>query len=138
MAARSVILDMERQVLEIAGRIGVGAQFGGKYFAHDARVIRLPRHGASCPVGLGVSCSADRQALAKIKREGVFLEQLEEHPAKYLPEVTEAELDGDVVPDRTRSSDEGDPRGVEQVPGGHAVVAHGHNGGGTRHRAQLS
>ena len=84
-------------MLEIAGRIGVGAQFGGKYFAHDARVIRLPRHGASCPVGLGVSCSADRQAVAKITREGVFLEQLEEHPAKYLPEVTEAELDGDVV-----------------------------------------
>ena len=90
-------LDMEGQVLEIAGRIGVGAQFGGKYFAHDARVIRLPRHGASCPVGLGVSCSADRQAVAKITREGVFLEQLEEHPAKYLPEVTEDELDGDVV-----------------------------------------
>ena len=73
-------LDMERQVLQIAERIGVGAQFGGKYFAHDARVIRLPRHGASCPVGLGVSCSADRQALAKITREGVFLELLEENP----------------------------------------------------------
>ena len=88
-------LDMERQVLEIAERIGVGAQFGGKYFAHDARVIRLPRHGASCPVGLGVSCSADRQALAKITREGVFLEQLEENPAQYLPEITDGELDGD-------------------------------------------
>ena len=90
-------LDMERQVLEIAERIGVGAQFGGKYFAHDARVIRLPRHGASCPVGLGVSCSADRQALAKITREGVFLEQLEENPAKYLPEISEDELDGECV-----------------------------------------
>ena len=90
-------LDMERQVLKIAEGIGVGAQFGGKYFAHDARVIRLPRHGASCPVGLGVSCSADRQALAKITREGVFLEQLEENPAKYLPEVTDADLDGEVV-----------------------------------------
>ena len=90
-------LDMERQVLEIAERIGVGAQFGGKYFAHDARVIRLPRHGASCPVGLGVSCSADRQALAKITRDGVFLEQLEENPAAYLPEVTEHELDGECV-----------------------------------------
>ncbi len=90
-------LDMERQVLAIAERIGVGAQFGGKYFAHDARVIRLPRHGASCPVGLGVSCSADRQALAKINRDGVFLEQLEENPAKYLPEVTEDELDGETV-----------------------------------------
>ena len=90
-------LDMERQVLEIAEGIGVGAQFGGKYFAHDARVIRLPRHGASCPVGLGVSCSADRQALAKITRDGVFLEQLEENPAKYLPDVTDDELDGDCV-----------------------------------------
>jgi fumarate hydratase class I len=88
---------MERQVLEIAEGIGVGAQFGGKYFAHDARVIRLPRHGASCPVGLGVSCSADRQALAKITRDGVFLEQLEENPAKYLPDVTDDELDGDCV-----------------------------------------
>ena len=89
--------DMEQQVLRIAQGIGVGAQFGGKYFAHDARVIRLPRHGASCPVGLGVSCSADRQALAKITREGVFLEQLEENPAQYLPDVTEGELDGDTV-----------------------------------------
>ena len=90
-------LDMERQVLALAEGIGVGAQFGGKYFAHDARVIRLPRHGASCPVGLGLSCSADRQALAKITREGVFLEQLEEHPARYLPDVTDDELQGDVV-----------------------------------------
>ena len=90
-------LDMERQVLQIAEQIGVGAQFGGKYFAHDARVIRLPRHGASCPVGLGVSCSADRQALAKITREGVFLELLEENPAKYLPDVTDEELDDEVV-----------------------------------------
>ena len=90
-------LDMERQVLKIAEEIGIGAQFGGKYFAHDARVIRLPRHGASCPVGLGVSCSADRQALAKITRDGVFLEQLEENPATYLPDVTDDELDGDCV-----------------------------------------
>lgn len=90
-------LDMERQVLEIAEHIGVGAQFGGKYFAHDARVIRLPRHGASCPVGLGVSCSADRQALAKITRDGVFLEQLEENPAKYLPDVTDNDLDSECV-----------------------------------------
>ncbi len=90
-------LDMERQVLEIAQTIGVGAQFGGKYFAHDARVVRLPRHGASCPVGLGVSCSADRQALAKITREGVFLEQLEENPAQYLPDVTDGESGSEVV-----------------------------------------
>ena len=90
-------VDMERQVFEIARQIGIGAQFGGKYFAHDVRVIRLPRHGASCPVGLGVSCSADRQALAKITRDGVFIEQLEENPAKYLPDVTDDELPGDVV-----------------------------------------
>ena len=90
-------LDMERQVLEIAERIGIGAQFGGKYFAHDARVVRLPRHGASCPLGLGVSCSADRQALAKITRDGVFLEQLEENPATYLPDVTDDDLDGECV-----------------------------------------
>ena len=90
-------LDMERQVLDIAEHIGVGAQFGGKYFAHDARVMRLPRHGASCPVGLGVSCSADRQVLAKITRDGVFLEQLEENPAKYLPDVTADDLDSECV-----------------------------------------
>ena len=90
-------LDMERSVVEIAEKIGVGAQFGGKYFAHDARVIRLPRHGASCPVGLGVSCSADRQALGKITRNGVFLEQLEEDPAKYLPDIGDADLAGDCV-----------------------------------------
>ena len=90
-------LDMEQQVLRIAENIGVGAQFGGKYFAHDVRVIRLPRHGASCPVGLGVSCSADRQMLAKITHEGVFLEQLEENPATYLPDVTDDQLDGKVV-----------------------------------------
>ena len=70
--------------MEIARNSGIGAQFGGKYFAHDARVIRLPRHGASCPVGLGVSCSADRQIKAKITRDGVFLEQLEEHPEQFL------------------------------------------------------
>lgn len=90
-------LEMEQQVFEIAQQLGVGAQFGGKYFAHDVRVIRLPRHGASCPVGLGVSCSADRQAIAKITRDGVFLEQLEENPAKYLPDVTDDDLPGDVV-----------------------------------------
>ncbi len=90
-------VDLERQIFEVARQIGVGAQFGGKYFAHDVRVIRLPRHGASCPVGLGVSCSADRQALAKITRDGIFLEQLEENPAKYLPDVTDEELPSDVV-----------------------------------------
>jgi fumarate hydratase class I len=77
--------------------MGIGAQFGGKYFCHDVRVIRLPRHGASLPIGLGVSCSADRQVLGKITRQGVFLEQLETNPAKYLPEVSDQELGGEVV-----------------------------------------
>jgi fumarate hydratase class I len=77
--------------------LGVGAQFGGKYFCHDVRVIRLPRHGASLPIGLGVSCSADRQALGKITRDGVFLEELERDPAKYLPRVDVAALGGEVV-----------------------------------------
>jgi fumarate hydratase class I len=79
-------LELERTVLDITRKIGIGAQFGGKYFCHDVRVIRLPRHGASCPVAIAVSCSADRQALGKITREGVFLEQLEEDPARYLPD----------------------------------------------------
>jgi fumarate hydratase class I len=90
-------LELEQQVLEITRRAGIGAQFGGKYFCHDVRVIRLPRHGASCPVAIAVSCSADRQAKAKINGNGVFLEQLETDPARYLPEPAEAELDGDVV-----------------------------------------
>jgi fumarate hydratase class I len=90
-------LALEEKVHELTQRMGIGAQFGGKYFCHDVRVIRLPRHGASCPVGLGVSCSADRQVLGKITKDGVFLEQLETNPAKYLPEVTDAELPGDVV-----------------------------------------
>ena len=90
-------LALEAEVLRLCNETGIGAQFGGKYFAHDVRVIRLPRHGASCPVGLGVSCSADRQILAKITRDGVFLEQLEENPARYLPDVDANELGGDVV-----------------------------------------
>jgi len=84
-------------VLELARKTGIGAQFGGKYFCHDVRVIRLPRHGASCPVAIAVSCSADRQALGKITKDGVFLEQLETDPAKYLPEVTDGELGGEVI-----------------------------------------
>ena len=88
--------ELEEQVHELTRKTGIGAQFGGKYFCHDVRVIRLPRHGASCPVGIGVSCSADRQALGRITREGVFLEQLETNPARYLPEVGEEDL-GDEV-----------------------------------------
>ncbi|MGL4446044.1 MAG: fumarate hydratase [Alsobacter sp.] len=90
-------LEMEAQVHKLTQSLGVGAQFGGKYFCHDVRVIRLPRHGASLPIGLGVSCSADRQALGKITAEGVFLEQLETNPARFMPEVDEAALGGDVV-----------------------------------------
>ena len=88
-------LEWEAKVLELSRNNGIGAQFGGKYFCHDVRVIRLPRHGASCPIGIGVSCSADRQALGKITAKGVFLEQLETNPAQYLPEVRE--LAGEVV-----------------------------------------
>ena len=88
---------LEQQVLEITRKIGIGAQFGGKYFCHDVRVIRLPRHGASCPVAIAVSCSADRQALAKITAKGVFLERLETGPAQYLPQTTAAEPGNDVV-----------------------------------------
>jgi fumarate hydratase class I len=88
---------LEEEVHRLCNETGIGAQFGGKYFAHDVRVIRLPRHGASCPVGIGVSCSADRQILAKITHDGVFLEQLEGNPAQYLPEISEAETAGEVV-----------------------------------------
>ncbi|MCC6226008.1 MAG: fumarate hydratase [Microthrixaceae bacterium] len=90
-------VEMEDQVLELTRNFGIGAQFGGKYFCHDVRVIRLPRHGASCPVGIAVSCSADRQALGKITSEGVFLEQLEEDPARFLPATTHQDLGGEVV-----------------------------------------
>ncbi len=89
--------ELEQQVLEITRRAGIGAQFGGKYFCHDVRVIRLPRHGASCPVAIAVSCSADRQALGKITADGVFLERLETDPARYLPETSDAELAADEV-----------------------------------------
>ncbi len=90
-------LELEAQVLKMSQEMGIGAQFGGKYFCHDVRVIRMPRHGASCPVGLAVSCSADRQILAKINRKGIFLEELETEPVKYLPDIDDEELGGDVV-----------------------------------------
>lgn len=89
--------ELELQVFELTQKLGIGAQFGGKYFCHDVRVVRLPRHGASCPVAIAVSCSADRQALAKITAEGVFLERLETDPARYLPDTTDEHLDDDVV-----------------------------------------
>jgi fumarate hydratase, class I len=90
--------ELEQQVLQISRDTGIGAQFGGKYFCHDVRVVRLPRHGASLPVGIGVSCSADRQIMAKITPDGVFLERLEIDPAKYLPETTETHLGDAAVP----------------------------------------
>ncbi len=89
-------LEMEQEILKMTQSLGVGAQFGGKYFCHDVRVIRMPRHGASLPIGLGVSCSADRQVLGKITKDGVYLEELEHNPAKYLPEV-ETKLGSEVV-----------------------------------------
>ncbi|MCH1614587.1 MAG: FumA C-terminus/TtdB family hydratase beta subunit, partial [Acidimicrobiales bacterium] len=90
-------LEWEQNILELTQKFGIGAQFGGKYFCHDVRVVRLPRHGASCPVAIAVSCSADRQAFAKITAEGIFLEELENDPAKYLPEASEADLSAVVV-----------------------------------------
>ena len=90
-------LDMEQQVLELTRDMGIGAQFGGKYFCHDVRVIRLPRHGASLPIGLGVSCGADRQVKCKITRDGMFVEQLEKDPARFLPDVTDHISGGEVV-----------------------------------------
>ena len=89
--------EWEEKIHELTRDMGIGAQFGGKYFCHDVRVIRLPRHGASCPVGIGVSCSADRQALGKITADGVFLERLETDPSKHMPEITDQALGGEMV-----------------------------------------
>jgi fumarate hydratase class I len=100
-------LELEAEILAQVQQFGIGAQFGGKYFCHDVRVIRLPRHGASCPVGIAVSCSADRQALAKITHDGVYLEQLEHDPARFMPEVDESALaEGVVRIDLSRPMDE--------------------------------
>ena len=90
-------LELEAKVLAMTQKMGIGAQFGGKYFCHDVRVVRLPRHGASCPVGIGVSCSADRQVKGKITKDGIYLETLEHDPAQYLPEIDHKQLAGDVV-----------------------------------------
>ncbi|MBY3218035.1 fumarate hydratase [Rhizobium laguerreae] len=90
-------IEMEKEIHKLTQQMGVGAQFGGKYFCHDVRVIRLPRHGASLPIGLGVSCSADRQAKGRITRDGIFVEQLETDPSKYLPEIDEAKLSESTV-----------------------------------------
>lgn len=90
-------IELEKQVLLEAQKMGLGAQFGGKYFAHDIRIIRLPRHGASCPVGLGVSCSADRNIKCKINKEGIWIEKLEDNPGKYIPESMRQAGEGDAV-----------------------------------------
>src|SRR5436305_14936342 len=90
--------DFEAEVLELTRGLGIGAQFGGKYFCHDIRVIRLPRHGASLPIGIGVSCSADRQILGKINANGVFLEELETNPARFLPDIDATALGDEVIP----------------------------------------
>ena len=90
-------VEWEERITKMSQDMGIGAQFGGKYFCHDVRVVRLPRHGASCPVGIGVSCSADRQIKGKITPEGVFLEQLETDPSKYLPEITEGDVSDEVI-----------------------------------------
>ena len=104
--------------------LGVGAQFGGKYFCHDVRVIRLPRHGASLPIGLGVSCSADRQALGKITRDGIYPRAARERTRRSTcRRSTTASLGGDVVADRPQPADERDPRHADPAPGPHAPVA---------------
>ena len=131
-------VELEEEVFKLTQSFGIGAQFGGKYFCHDVRVVRLPRHGASCPVAIAVSCSADRQALGKITAEGVFLEQLEMDPAQYLPDagVAEdiAERRGRV--DRPQPADARDPRRAVEAPGEDAAVADRPAGRGPRHRAR--
>ncbi len=123
-------LELEQQVLAITRNLGIGAQFGGKYFCHDVRVIRLPRHGGSCPVAIAVSCSADRQALGRLTEAGAFLERLEHAPDRFVPDVEEADLDGDVVPvdltapmDHIRESLSGLPVGTRLSLSGDMIVA---------------
>ena len=122
-------------MLELTRQFGIGAQFGGRYFCHDVRVVRLPRHGASCPVAIAVSCSADRQALGKITPAGVFLEQLETDPARFLPEVDGDQLaDDEVGPDRPEPADGRDPRRAVPLSGEDPAVADRPTGGRPRHR----
>jgi fumarate hydratase class I len=123
-------VQLEREVLEMTRTLGVGAQFGGKYLCHDVRVIRLPRHGASCPIGLGVGCSADRQALAKIDETGIWLEQLETDPARFLPEVEaeslsahEVHIDLNAGMDAIRAELTKHPIGTRVILKGTLVVA---------------
>ena len=131
-------VELEEKVFELTQSFGIGAQFGGKYFCHDVRVVRLPRHGASCPVAIAVSCSADRQALGKITPEGVFLEQLETDPAHYLPDAGMADdiAGGDGRPDRPQPADGRHPRRALEAPGQDPALAHRPAGRRPRHRAR--
>ena len=131
-------VDLERKVLRLAQTTGIGAQFGGKYFCHDVRVVRLPRHGASCPVAMAVSCSADRQALGKITRDGIFLEELERDPAQ-LPARRHRRRPRRARsrarrPHRPQPADGRDPRRAVEAPGTHARDADRTDGRGPRHR----
>lgn len=123
-------LELEKEVLEITRKLGIGAQFGGKYFCHDVRVIRLPRHGASLPIGIGVSCSADRQVLGKINADGIWLEQLEHDPARFLPEVETKDLGPETIKvdlskpmEEIRKSLAGKPPGTRLMLTGTLLVA---------------
>ncbi len=110
-------LELEKELLEAAQKTGIGAQFGGKYFALDVRVVRLPRHGASCPIGMGVSCSADRNILAKIDRDGIWVEELERNPGRFIPERYRDARHERQGRDRPRPADEGDPGRALEAPG---------------------
>ena len=121
--------------MDLARKSGIGAQFGGKYFALDARVIRLPRHGASCPVGIGVSCSADRNIKARIDRDGIWLEELERDPARFIPAQYRSGLGAQARRrDRPQPADEGDPRRALEVPDLHPAEADRDDRGRARHR----
>ena len=106
-------VEMEAEILALSRELGIGAQFGGKYFCHDVRVVRMPRHGASCPVGMAVSCSAHRNVKAKINKDGIWIEKLDKDPARWLAEAGEA-AGGDVV--QRRVSDDGGHRVCGQRP----------------------
>ena len=128
-------VELEAKVLALSQQTGIGAQFGGKYFCHDVRIIRLPRHGASCPVAMAVSCCADRQALGKITRDGVFLEQLETDPAHYLPDTTHDDLERrSGRAHRPHPADGRDPRRARPVPGEDTRDADRPDGRRPRHR----
>ncbi len=126
-------VQLEQELLEEAQKLGLGAQFGGKYFAHDIRVIRLPRHGASCPVGMGVSCSADRNIKAKINREGIWIEKLEHNPGQYIPQELRQAGEGEAVKvDLNRPMKE-ILAPAFAIPGIHSFVAHRHHYRGPRY-----